>query len=123
MEIETYVRFLAALVLVLVLIGGCAWAARRLGLGGALSAAKGSVARLGVVEVKVLDSRRKLVLLRRDAREYLVLLGPNQDLLIESGPGPAPGEASAGDADMGEAGARKTPSAEDPPTPLPLAAP
>ena len=113
MEIETYVRFLAALVLVLVLIGGCAWVARRLGFGGALSVTKGTAARLGVVEVKVLDSRRKLVLLRRDAREYLVLLGPNQDLLIESGPGPAPNEA----------GARKTPSADEASAPLPVAAP
>ena len=113
MEIETYLRFLAALVLVLVLIGGCAWIARRLGFGGALSVTRGTAARLGVVEVKVLDSRRKLVLLRRDAREYLVLLGPNQDLLIESGPGPMPDDA----------GARKAPSADDAATPRPLAAP
>ena len=123
MEIETYLRFLAALVLVLVLIGGCAWIARRLGFGGALSVTKGPTARLAVVEVKVLDSRRKLVLLRRDAREFLVLLGPNQDLLIESGPGPAPGEANVGEANVGEAGARKTPSADDAPAPPPLAAP
>ena len=86
MEIETYLRFLAALVLVLALIGACAWLARRLGFGGALAVTKGATARLAVVEVKVLDSRRKLVLLRRDAREYLVLLGPNQDLLIDPGP-------------------------------------
>ena len=32
----------------------------------------------------MLDSRRKLVLLRRDGCEHLVLLGPNQDLLLES---------------------------------------
>ena len=93
MEFETYVRFLGALILVLVLIGGCAWAARRLGFGGALAVTRGAAARLAVVEVKVLDSRRKLVLLRRDGQEYLVLLGPNQDLLIDSGPGPAPSTA------------------------------
>jgi flagellar protein FliO/FliZ len=44
-----------------------------------------------VVEVKTLDSRRKLVLLRRDGYEHLVLLGPSQDLLVEGGI-PAPKE-------------------------------
>lgn len=102
MEIETYMRFLAALVLVLVLIGGFAWVARRFGFGDALSATRGASPRLAVVEVKVLDSRRKLVLLRHDAKEHLVLLGANQDLLIESGVAPA----------HSEAGARKSP-AED----------
>ena len=113
MEIGTYVQFLGALVFVLVLIGGCAWAARRLGFGGALSVTRGAAARLAVVEVKVLDSRRKLVLLRRDAREHLVLLGPSQDLLIESGPGPA----------RTEAGARKPPAGDDGPVIHPTAAP
>lgn len=97
MEIEVYAQFLGALVLVLVLIGGCAWVARRLGFGGALSVTRGATARLAVVEVKVLDPRRKLVLLRHDAREHLVLLGPNQDLLIESGAGTPPAGDEAGD--------------------------
>lgn len=101
MEIETYVRFLAALVLVLALIGACAWAARRFGFGGSLPITRGAAARLSVVEVKVLDSRRKLVLLRRDAAEHLILLGPNQDFLIERIDAPAPAEA----------GARKVPKA------------
>ena len=95
MEIETYMRFLAALVLVLALIAAFAWAARRFGLGGALAATKGGSPRLAVVEVKVIDSRRKLVLLRRDACEHLILLGPNRDLLVESGVAPTPPEAGA----------------------------
>lgn len=85
MELETYFRFLLALILVLGLIGGLTWAARRFGFGGQLTPNAGKSARLSVVEVKVLDSRRKLVLLRRDGREHLVLLGPNQDLLVEAG--------------------------------------
>jgi len=93
MEIETYVRFLAALVLVLALIGGFAWAARRFGVGHALATTRGASPRLAVVEVKALDSRRKLVLLRRDTTEHLVLLGPNQDLLIEPGVTSPPFEA------------------------------
>ncbi len=84
MEFDVYLRFLLALVLVLALIGGLAWAARRFGFGGQLTPNRGKSPRLSVVEVKVLDSRRKLVLLRRDGCEHLVLLGPNQDLLLES---------------------------------------
>ncbi len=84
MEFDVYFRFLLALVLVLALIGGLAWAARRFGFGGQLTPNTGKSSRLSVVEVKVLDPRRKLVLLRRDGCEHLVLLGPNQDLLLES---------------------------------------
>ncbi len=41
--------------------------------------------RLGVVEVAAVDTRRRLVLVRRDDVEHLVLLGLNNDLVIESG--------------------------------------
>ncbi len=102
MELETYLRFLAMLALVLALIAICAWAARRFGLGGVLAATKGGSTRLAIVEVKVIDPRRKLVLLSRDTKEHLVLLGPNQDLLIESGIAPH----------RIDAGARKVPRRE-----------
>jgi len=84
MELDTYLRFLAALLAVIALIAALAWAARRFGLGGAVPLPKGAAPRLAVIEVKVIDSRRKLVLLRRDRREHLILLGTSQDILIES---------------------------------------
>lgn len=93
MEFDVYIRFLVALVLVLALIGALTWAARRFGLGGQLTPNTGKDPRLSIVEVKALDSRRKLVLLRRDGSDHLVLLGPNQDLVVESGI-PAPPEAA-----------------------------
>ena len=85
MDFSIYLRFMFALVLVLGLIGALAWAARRFGFGGQLVPNAGKSPRLSVVEVRTLDSRRKLVLVRRDGSEYLVLIGPNQDLLLESG--------------------------------------
>ena len=85
MDFDIYLRFVLVLVLVLALIGALAWAARRFGLGGGLAPNTGKPPRLSVVEVRVLDSRRKLVLLRRDGCEHLVLLGPSQDLLLERG--------------------------------------
>ena len=104
MDLDVYVRFLAALAAVLVLIAGLAWAARRLGLAGRLPAGEGKTARLAVVEVRALDARRKLVLVRRDGAEHLVLLGPNQDLLVERGiAAPAAARPAPLDPDAGAA--------------------
>ena len=83
MDLEIYVRFLLALILVLALIAGLTWAARRFGFGGHLVPNAGKSPRLAVVEVKTVDPRRKLVLVRCDKREYLILLGAGQDLLLE----------------------------------------
>lgn len=85
MELGTYIQFLLALLFILALIGGLAWAARRFKVGDRLVASTGGSRRLSIVEIRPVDARRKLILLRRDNREHLVLLGPTQDLLLESG--------------------------------------
>lgn len=87
MDFAEYLRFFVALGFVLVLIAGLAALVRRSGFGGRLTVAPsaGSERRLALVEVRPLDAKRKLVLLRRDDREHLVLLGASGDLLIESG--------------------------------------
>ncbi|MDH3473902.1 MAG: flagellar biosynthetic protein FliO [Rhodospirillales bacterium] len=91
MDLGLYLKFVLALGFVLGLIAALAWVARRFGLGGRLVPNTGQARRLAVVEVMTLDARRKLVLLRRDGREHLVLLGPSQDLLLEGGIAPPPG--------------------------------
>lgn len=86
MEFGGYFRFLLALVFVLGLIGLLAIVARRFGFGFPASAIKHAKARrLSVVEATSLDGRRRLVLVRRDDTEHLILLGPTSELLIESG--------------------------------------
>lgn len=83
-----YLRFLLSLLFVLGLILLFAWIARRTGLGfriGPLTRGRAADRRLHIVEIAPLDVRRKLVLLRRDDREHLVLLGANSDIVIESG--------------------------------------
>jgi flagellar protein FliO/FliZ len=98
MGVETYWRFVLALVFVLLLIVACGWIARRLGLAGRLAAVRSGKRRLAILEVLPLDGRRRLVLLQRDGVEHLVLLGQPGDLVIERG--------SAGDfAGMIEGGA------------------
>jgi flagellar protein FliO/FliZ len=80
-DIDLYGKFLAALVFVLALIGLCAWLFRR--FGGAMRL--GRQGRLGLVETIAIDSRRRLVLVRRDRTEHLLLIGGPQDLVIEAG--------------------------------------
>ena len=95
-DLPLYLNFVLALAVVLGLIAAAAWLARRSGLAGRLAHGVGTSRRLAVVEVMPLDTRRKLVLLRRDEAEYLVLLGPERDLLLEgalpAAPDSVPGE-------------------------------
>lgn len=82
-----YLRFALALGVVLALIAGLAWVLRRTSLG---RAAIGRSGRIGVVESASVDPRRKLVLIRRDGYEHLLLLGATSELVIETGIRPAP---------------------------------
>ena len=90
MDLEGYLRFAAALALVLGLIGLAAWAARRLGFAGRLPIGTGRDRRLAVVEATALDPKRRLVLVRRDRVEHLLLLGPAGDVVVERGFAPPP---------------------------------
>ena len=81
---DMYWRFLGALVLVVALIFALAWIAKRLGFGGRLASARGK-RRLGIQEVLSLDNKRRLVLLKRDGVEHLILLGLNDDVVVETG--------------------------------------
>ena len=85
MEIEGYLRFVVALALVLGLIAVAAWAARRLGLAGRLPMVTGKARRLGLVEAAPLDAKHRLVLVRRDDAEHLLLLGPAGATVVETG--------------------------------------
>lgn len=85
MDLDLIIRFVLALLVVLALIGLFAWGARRFGLTGRLGGVVGRSRRLRIVEVTPLDPKTRLVLLRRDEVEHLVLLAPGGGLLVESG--------------------------------------
>lgn len=85
MDFDIFFRFLIALIFVLGLIGLLAWAARRFGVGGRVAMRSGRRRRMSVVEVAAVDAKRRLVLVRRDDVEHLVMLGPTADLVIEQG--------------------------------------
>lgn len=85
MEFSVYLRFLLALVFVLGLIGLIAWAARRFGLLRGTVRPRNGQRRIEVIETAAIDSKRRLMLVRRDGAEHLLLLGINGDLVIERG--------------------------------------
>jgi len=91
MEWTNYLRFLSALLVALGLIGGFAWLARRSGMGGIQTSKRGRSDRLDVVEALSIDARRRLVIIRRDDQEHLILLGPESELVIETNITPMPG--------------------------------
>ena len=85
MEWTDYLRFLLALVFVLGLIGILAALARRAGWGFPTTAVKSKeMRRLSVVEVAPVDGRRRMVLVRRDNVEHLLLISPTSETLIEA---------------------------------------
>lgn len=84
MDTIDYLRFLAALAFVLGLIGLLVWLARRYRLGGTPA---GAARRLRLIEALPIDPRRKLVLVRLDDREFLLLLGQDGNrVLTPAGP-------------------------------------
>jgi len=84
MEMSDYLRTVTALVLVLGLILGLLWLLRRIGVPGMVPTRQAN-RRLSVVESLALDARHRLVLVRRDGREHLLLLGHAADLVVEAG--------------------------------------
>jgi flagellar protein FliO/FliZ len=83
-EMPLAVRFFLAFLIVLGLIGAAAWAVRRFGsarLGGVV---RGRQPRLAVIEYATVDARRRLLLVRRDNIEHLVMIGGPTDVVVES---------------------------------------
>ncbi len=91
MGFDTYIRFAVALLVVLGLIAGITWLIRRFGWSGRIAraaAVTGQQRRLSVIEACNIDGRRRLVLVKRDGIEHLILLTANGSaVVIERGIG------------------------------------
>jgi len=96
MEPVSFIRMLMALLFVLALMGGAIWVARHFGLVAGAKGGRGSGRRLGIVEVLGLDARRKLLIVRRDDVEHMILLGASSETIIETGfHGPPPTDTAS----------------------------
>ena len=77
-------KFIAAFAVVICGMLLLAWALKRAGIAGHVLRT-GSKRRLNLVESMPLDHRRRLVLVKRDDREHLILLGPDHAHVVETG--------------------------------------
>jgi flagellar biogenesis protein FliO len=78
------VTFIFAFVIVLGLIGLAAWLVRRFAsnrLGANTN--RGRMPRLAVIDAAAVDGRRRLVLVRRDNVEHLLMIGGPSDIVVE----------------------------------------
>ena len=76
--------FLFAFIAVLALIGVAAWLVRRFAtnrLG--TNPNRGRMPRLAVIDAAAVDGRRRLVLVRRDNVEHLLMIGGPSDIVVE----------------------------------------
>src|SRR6202035_3429632 len=105
--------FFLAFVAVLALIGAAAWLVRRFA-GNRLGANtnRSRMPRLAVIDAAAVDGRRRLVLVRRDNVEHLLMIGGPTDIVVE----PNIVRASVRD----QASQRPVPSNEPPPRIAPL---
>jgi hypothetical protein len=82
-EMPLAVRFFVAFLIVLGLIGAIAWAIRRFGSGRLGSTTRGRLPRLAVIDYASVDGRRRLILVRRDNVEHLLMIGGPSDIVVE----------------------------------------
>ena len=113
-ELPLAARFFIAFLVVLALIGLTAWVVRRFGanrLGGA--GARGRQPRLAVIDAASVDGRRRLVLIRRDNIEHLLMIGGPTDVVIEPNIVRAAGARETARTSLpGEPGLRAAPAPE-----------
>ncbi|HTQ33256.1 MAG TPA: flagellar biosynthetic protein FliO [Stellaceae bacterium] len=82
-EIPLAAKFFIAFAVVLALIGLTAWLVRRFGSSRLGGTARGRQPRLAVIDAAAVDGRRRLVLIRRDNIEHLLMIGGPTDLVVE----------------------------------------
>jgi flagellar protein FliO/FliZ len=117
-ELPTPVNFVIAFIVVLVLIGAATWLVRRFGASRLDAAGRSRQPRLAVVDATAIDGRRKLVIIRRDNAEHLLMIGGPTDVVVETNIMRS-GSAVARDTTAARTGAGEVPRAMPLPDPTP----
>lgn len=83
-EMPLWLKFIITMLFVLGLIVGGFWAIRFFGVAGPqFDSMRGRQPRLAVIDAAAVDSRRRLILIRRDNVEHLLMIGGPSDIVIE----------------------------------------
>ncbi|MGB1077390.1 MAG: flagellar biosynthetic protein FliO [Bdellovibrionales bacterium] len=78
----TTIQFLLALLLVLIMMGGLALILKFVGGGRHIPMMKNK--RLKIVEILPLDHKRRAILIQRDDKQHLLVLGQNSETVVET---------------------------------------
>ena len=82
-DIPQFLKLLIALGVVLTLMGGLAFILKKLGLSADRAIKSSDKRRLTLVESLPLDARRRLVIVKCDDKEHLVVLGHNSETVVD----------------------------------------
>src|SRR5438477_6694957 len=77
------VQFLLSFLIILGVIGAIWWTVRRFGSGRLGASTRGRQPRLAVIDYASVDGRRRLILVRRDNVEHLLMIGGPSDIVVE----------------------------------------
>jgi hypothetical protein len=77
------VQFLLSFLIILGVIGAIWWIVRRFGSGRLGASTRGRQPRLAVIDYASVDNRRRLILVRRDNVEHLLMIGGPSDIVVE----------------------------------------
>jgi flagellar protein FliO/FliZ len=77
-------QFIVTLIVILLLVAAIYWLFQRFLGGSLITPRRGRNPRLAIIDALPIDHRRKLVLIRRDNIEHLILVGGAADLVVES---------------------------------------
>jgi flagellar protein FliO/FliZ len=83
MDPVQYLKYIVGLLIVLGLIALITLLARRFGMVPRASRDPSAPKRLAVSDDMSIDAKRRLVLVKRDDRDHLLLLGPEHDVVVE----------------------------------------
>ncbi|RXF72633.1 flagellar biosynthetic protein FliO [Hansschlegelia zhihuaiae] len=87
-DIPTPLKFVIAFAVIILLMVVAVWLGRRFGgqrFGPTAATGRSRQPRLGVLDVLAVDGRRRLVIVRRDNVEHLIMIGGPNDVVVESG--------------------------------------
>lgn len=84
MDPLTYLKFIAALSFVLGLIGVCVWLARRFNILPDVQRIKKDKRRMEIIESLPLDPKRRMMIVRRDDKEVVLILGATNEIIVET---------------------------------------
>lgn len=84
MDSIDYSRVSLSFLAVILLILAIAWVIKKFGLHQRFQTIASPKSRLQTIDRLTLDPKHRLVIIRRDAKEHLILLGATNPLLIES---------------------------------------